>query len=169
MVELPDAHEPLTLAALFSQPDNEGVWRYLNARVPDDVRSFEAGADGSPFDEGGQIFFHRYGRLLPASARCVVCAKVSNNLLAHELTGRVFALHTGRFTIALRTGFAGAGGSLCGVTLDGPIDHRVLGPGWLLFHEDGDDETVEAFRRAHVLAGEGASRAEPGAAPDTTG
>ena len=85
-MESRDTRTALTLAALFAQPDNAAVWRYLNARGPEDVRSFEAEADGSPYDEGGQIFFHRYGRLVPAAARCIVCVEVPENLLAHERT-----------------------------------------------------------------------------------
>ena len=60
----------MTVDALFAQPDNEAVLRHLNLRRPADVLSFTAGTDGSPFDEGGQIFFHRYGRRVPEAARC---------------------------------------------------------------------------------------------------
>jgi len=43
---------------------------------------------------------------------------------------------------------------LCGVTADGQVDLRALGPGWVLF--DGDDteeEEDEPFRRAYECAG----------------
>jgi hypothetical protein len=49
----------LTLEAIFAQPDNAAVLRYLGLR-PADVRHFAA-ADGSPFDEAVR-FFHRHGR-----------------------------------------------------------------------------------------------------------
>jgi hypothetical protein len=98
-----DSHGTLTVADLFAQPDNAGVLLYLKLRRPEDARHFEAGTDGSPFDEGGQIFFHRYGRSVPAASRysLELC-----NLLAHERTARIFALHEGRFTIALRADVA---------------------------------------------------------------
>jgi hypothetical protein len=148
--------ECLTLAALFAQPDNAGVLRHLRLHRPEDVRHFEAGTDGSPFDEGGQVFFHRYGRLVPAAARysLELC-----NVLAHEHTARVFALHQGRFTIALRPDISRGGLDLCsplrGETLDGPVDLTQLGPGWVLFSADGDEEAQEAFLGAYELAGRG--------------
>jgi hypothetical protein len=157
-MELPDGGGSLTLAALFAQPDNAGVLRHLGLLRPEDVRRFEPGTDGSPFDESGQIFFHRYGRLIPAAARCSLelCSA-----LAHERTGRVFALHRGRFTIALRPDFSREGIDRCfchplrGETLDGPVDLSQLGPGWVLFGADGDEETQEAFLAAYELAGRG--------------
>jgi hypothetical protein len=101
----------LTFEALLVQPDNAGVLRHLKLHPPEDVRHFEAATDGSPFDEGGQIFFHRYGRSVPAACRCRVelC-----NLLVHERTARVFALHQGRFAIALRPDFSRGDFDLCG-------------------------------------------------------
>jgi hypothetical protein len=137
----------LTVAALFAQPDNAGLLRHLELQRPEEVQYFEAGTDGHPLDEGGQIFFHRYGRLVPAAARCSVniC-----NLLAHERTARVFALHEGRFTIALRPDFSHEGTDLCfcdplrGETADGSVDLTQLGPGWVLFGADGDEEAHRA-------------------------
>lgn len=145
----------LTLEALFAQPDNETVLRYLNLRSPRDVGCFEAGTDGSPFDEGGQIFFHRYGRRVPAGSRCTLelCS-----ILAHERTARIFALHQGRFTIALRRGLSSHGGdhpgSLLGGTMDGFVNLSALGPGWMLLgSSDEDEDDDEAFFQAHELAG----------------
>ena len=144
----------LTIEALFAQPDNEAVLRYLKLHRPEDVRYFKASTDGSPFDEGGQIFFHRYGRRVPASARCTVGVC---NLLAHERTARIFALHEGRFTVALRPDFSDWDGEhglrLHGETLDGAVDLRPLGPSWVLFQADSDEEAEEAFLRAYELAG----------------
>jgi hypothetical protein len=134
----------LTVAALFAQPDNASVLAALGLRRPADVGYFEAGTDGSPFDEGGQVFFHDYGRLVPAAARC---ALGTDNVLAHERTARIFALHTGRFTVALRVSRL-----LIGVTLDGPVDLSALGPGWgLLDATDGD--AAQAFADAYHQAG----------------
>jgi hypothetical protein len=137
----------LTLEAIFAHPDNAAVLRYVGLR-PEDVRHFAAGTDGSPFDEGGQIFFHRYGRLIPAPARCTL---ERWNLMVHERTARIFALHEGRFTIALRDG---ASGRLQAETLDGHVDLRALGPGWALLDSDGGDEAEAAFAQAYQLAGE---------------
>jgi hypothetical protein len=149
-----ERHGMLTIAALFAQPDNAGVLRHLKVNRPEDVRHFEADTDGSPFDEGGQIFFHRYGRLIPAAARCnlEICS-----LMAHERTARVFALHQGRRTVALRPDFSRGSLDLCrplrGETLDGPVDLTALGPGWVLYHADSEEEAHEAFLGAYELAG----------------
>ena len=144
----------LTIEALFAQPDNEAVLRYLELHRPEDVRYFEASITASPFDEGGQIFFHRYGRRVPASARCTVGAC---NVLVHEVTARIFALHEGRFTIALRPDFShwdvDLGAPLDGETLDGSVDLRALGSSWVRFYADSDEEEAEAFQRAYELAG----------------
>lgn len=145
----------LTAEALFAQPDNESVLRYLGLASPADVRSFAAGTDGSPFDEGGQIFFHQYGRRVPDAARCSLGVV---NILVHERTARIFALHRGRFTIALRRDLTPYGGryhgSLRGQTADGVVDLSALGPGWMLFHwNDDEEEEDEPFWLAYVLAG----------------
>jgi hypothetical protein len=141
----------MTVAALFAQPDNAGVLHYLNLPRPEDVGYFEAGVDGSPFDEGGQIFFHRYGRGLPTAARCSLelC-----NILVHERTARIFALHEGRFTIALRRDFSRRPGRypLQSETLDGPVDLTLLGRGWMLLCLD-EGEAREAFLAAYDAAG----------------
>jgi hypothetical protein len=112
--------------------------------------------DGHPLDEGGQIFFHRYGRSLPTATRChlELC-----NILVHERTARVFALHHGRFTIALRRGrhtlrsYQSGTGTLRSETLDGPVDLTQLGPSWTLYSADDDEEAQEAFLAAYELAG----------------
>lgn len=143
----------VTLAALFAQPDNEAVLRHLNVGGPADVRSFAAGVDGSPFDEGGQIFFHTYGRRVPAAARCTLGVV---NLLVHPRSARIFALHAGRFTIALRRDPAGGReiGGLRGQTADGVVDLSALGPGWALFVRDDEDEAEdEPFWLAYEWAG----------------
>lgn len=145
----------ITIEALFAQPDNRTVLHHLNLRSPADVLSFTAGDDGSPFDEGGQIFFHRYGRRVPENARCSLG---STNILVHERTARIFALHQGRFTIALRRDLSKHGGQwfggLRGQTADGDVDLSALGPGWLLFNwNDDEEEDDEPFWLAYELAG----------------
>ncbi|MDI3292098.1 hypothetical protein [Polyangium sp. 15x6] len=145
----------LTLEALFAQPDNHRVFRCLGLRGPGDVRCFEAGTDGSPFDEGGQIFFHDYGRDCPDASRCTLGLF---NVMAHERTARIFALHQGRLTVALRRGDPRHGGDplerLRGETFDGSVDLRALGPGWELFYGNDElDDPGEPFRLAYELAG----------------
>src|SRR5262245_9325782 len=137
----------LTIEAIFAQPDNEAALRHLNLCQPKDIPYFETATDGSPFDEGGQIFFHKYGRKVPATARC---AFGTVNLMAHERTARIFALHQGRFTILIRRVFP-MGESPDGrrlryeETLDGAVDLSLLGPSWELFHADGVEEAIEEF------------------------
>ncbi|MDI1444034.1 hypothetical protein [Polyangium sp. 6x1] len=152
----------LTVEALFAQPDNATVLRHLKLRSPEDVTSFEAGTDGSPYDEGGQLFFHKYGRACPDATRCAVniC-----NIMAHERTARIFALHQGRFTLALRLPVDGDDRErLCGWTADGTVDLRALGPDWVLFHGydgDGEDEEYDPFLRAYELAGHQSMQTKP--------
>lgn len=147
---------PLTLQALFAQPDNAPVLRLLKYHRPEDVGRFEASAEAHPLDEGGMTLFHRYGRLVPEPARCSLSY---HSLLAHERTARIFALLWGRYTFALRRDFSrwdGKNGDHLryGETLDGTVDLRSLGPAWALFHPDDDDaEPEEVFRWAHELAG----------------
>lgn len=145
----------LTIEELFAQPDNDSVLRaYLKIRSPAEAPRFTAGTDGSPYDEGGQIFFHKYGRRVPDGARCSLGIV---NLLVHERTTRIFALHTGRFTIALRrdlTPYPRWFGGLRGQTADGVVDLGALGPGWYLFNwNDDEEEEDEPFWLAHELAG----------------
>lgn len=155
---------PLTLEALFAQPDNAPVLRLLKYHRPEDVGRFEASAEAHPLDEGGMTLFHRYGRLVPESARCSLS---HHSLLAHERTARIFALLWGRYTFALRRDFSrwdGRSGDHLryGETLDGTVDLRSLGPAWALFHPDDDDtEPEEVFRWAHELAG----RCDPSGEP----
>ncbi|HEU0033401.1 MAG TPA: hypothetical protein VFQ53_22370 [Kofleriaceae bacterium] len=133
-----------TRAAVFAQPDNAPVLAYLGATPGD---RFVVG-DPSPFDEGGTIFA-RWSRAIPDACRCTLG---TTNLLVHEQSGRVFAFHTGRFTIAIRSGVVD--GRVRGVTADGGVDLRPLGPGWELYdREDDEDDGGDAFVRAHELAG----------------
>ncbi|MDI1483715.1 hypothetical protein [Polyangium sp. y55x31] len=153
----------LTVEALFAQPDNHDVLRCLGLRSPEDVRFFEAGTEGSPFDEGGQIFFHDYGRGCPDASRCTLDRY---NIMAHERTARIFAFHRGRLTVALRRGAPRHGGDptemLRGETADGTVDLRALGPGWELFHgSDELDDPEEPFRSAYELAGRSENASRP--------
>lgn len=145
---------PVSLAAIFAQPDNAAVLRYLNCAQIEDARYFDSGVDGHPADEGGQVFFHKYGRRLPDATRCSIC---TSNILVHERTSRVFALHQGRFTIALRADFSQLSdcftAPLLGVTLDGNVDLRALGPEWVLFGADEEEDAAAAFLAAYELAG----------------
>jgi hypothetical protein len=147
---------PLTVEALFAQPDNAPVLRLFGYARREDVGHFQASADAYPLDEGGVIFFRDYARLLPNGARCSLRY---HNVLAHEETARIFALHWGRFTFALRWGVApgepdASDRLLRGETLDGTVDLRPLGPGWALWSAASDDaEPEEIFLRLYERAG----------------
>jgi hypothetical protein len=45
-------------------------------------------------------------------------------------------------------------GPLQSETLDGPVDLTQLGPGWILFAADDEEDAAEAFLGAYELAGE---------------
>jgi hypothetical protein len=143
----------LALDAISEHPDNQAVLRYLNLERPADVYYFEPGSTGSLFDEGSRIFYHDYGRRVPNAARCTVNHA---NIMAHEQTARIFALHQGRLTIALRPDFShfdpDYGHTLTGETLDGPVDLRPLGAEWVLFR-DADWLEEEPFWWAYKWAG----------------
>lgn len=152
----------LTLEALFAQPDNASVLRRLQLSGPADVLSFRPGAEAHPLDEGGQIFFDRYGRRVPPATHCRLDIV---NLMVHERTARIFALHEGRCTIAVRhdlTPDADHAEGLIGYTADADVDLSDLGPGWVLLESyprvllasspDRDDDDAP-FLRAYELAG----------------
>jgi hypothetical protein len=146
---------PLTLQAIVDHPENQLVLHYLGIYPTSEQIYTQLGTDGSPFDEGGQIFFHQYGRRVPASAYCSLSI---HNVMVHERTARIFAFHRGRLTVAVRPDF-----SLWDVpnndrlryheTMDGMIDIRKLGPAWVLFSGDDDEDTEQFFLQAYQLAG----------------
>lgn len=147
----------LTVEALFAQPDNAAVLRLLEYHRSEDVKTFEASVNVHPLDEGGMTLFYRYGRLIAESARCSLSY---HSLLAHERTARIFALHCGRYTFALRRDFSRWGGEngdhlRFGETLDGTVDIRALGSAWTLYDPAADDEAEpeEVFLWAYELAG----------------
>jgi hypothetical protein len=129
----------LTLAALFAQPDNALVLKHF-ALKPD--TPFVTPARPS-FDEGGKLFFVKWGAGIPPEA---TCSAGILNLMAHEQTARIFALHTGRLTVAVRRPGAGP---CVGETMDGSVDLRGLGPGWALFDPEDEEETLA---HAHARA-----------------
>jgi hypothetical protein len=152
----------LTLEALFAQPDNDAVLRWMarhltavrrmgnpaaaEVRWPEEIRYFRAGVEPHPLDEAGCALFLTYGRQIPAAARCSV---EIYNLLAHERTARIFAFQSGRWSFALRRDLArwphGDGDEWRnGDTIDGTFDLRPLGSGWFVFHrEDSEEEGWE--------------------------
>lgn len=145
--------EPLALEQMFAQPDNKGVWDLLRLCGPADVGFFETHAEGHPLDEGGTLFFHRNARAIPNVARYTVA---HHNLLAHDRTARIFALHHGRATFALRIAPGeeeGFHASLRSETIDGRVDLRKLGEGWVIFGADSAEEEAAAYARAYQHAG----------------
>ena len=135
-----------TWNAIRAHPDNVAVIAVLALRAPGRL---ERGADASPLDEGGWIF-HRYAARVPRAARW---AASIYNLLVHEQSARIFAFHRGRLTIALRDEPAPDRDELrVAETLDGAVDLRALGPGWVIFRDD-DGDAEERFARAHERAG----------------
>lgn len=151
-----ESQQPLTLAALFAQPGNASLLRFLGLQTPEDVRVFEVGASGSPYDEGGRFFFHNYGRFVPSASRLCLCI---HNILAHERTAQAFALHHGRFTFALRADFVKLDRDLIftsglrSETLDGDVDLTPLGPRWTIVAADDSEDLAQAFLDAYHLAG----------------
>ena len=84
-----------------------------------------------------------------------------SNVMAHERTARIFALHLGRFTVAIRPDFGRGDGEYAGrlraETMDGEMDRRLLGPDWAMLFADSQEEAAGVFLRAYELAG-----ADPG-------
>lgn len=133
-------HHVLTLAALFAHPDNASVLKHFAVKPATD---FVTPAMPSGFDEGGKLFFVTWGAGIAPEATCSAGVL---NLMAHEQTARIFALHTGRLTVAVRRPGAGP---CVGGTMDGWVDLRGLGPGWALFDPEDEEETLA---RAHARA-----------------
>ncbi|HEU4537884.1 MAG TPA: hypothetical protein VFS00_27380 [Polyangiaceae bacterium] len=141
----------LPLETILRHAHNALVLAHLKVGPTD---YFAPGDEVSPFDEGGMIFLHQYARHLPPEAKFVLG---TTNVLAHPRSGRIFACHWGRFTIAVRCDFERAGLASTdrlriAETLDGRVDIRCLGAEWALLQAVGGDDEEEALGWAYELA-----------------
>ena len=102
------------------------------------------------FDEGGRIFFRKYGKNLPDDVKFTLGI---HNLMVNTENGLVFAAHYGRCTFLVRGGLTKMGAHdsdrlRYGETLDGFVDARSLGPDWAIlnwFCEEEEQCLNEAY------------------------
>jgi hypothetical protein len=132
-------------------------------------RRVRPGREVHPLDEGGSLFFHRYASEVPDRAKYSIDLA---NVLVHDQTGELFAVHWGRLTVVVRydadrAGFDDVPGLRTGGTLDGPVDVRGLGTGWALAECFADD--LDRHLRYAWEAADARARAAGPAAGDGTG
>lgn len=104
---------------------------------------------GSPFDEGSQVFFGEYGKLLSSEMKVSISI---HNLLINPKTGEIFAFQYGRFTFLLKYHKEKAPISkptLKAMTADGFVDFDFLGNEWTILDVSFEDEEAEQFLYAY--------------------
>jgi hypothetical protein len=133
---------------MLKNPRNVGILGFLKV-APETTFKLQAWPHaGSGFDEGGAIFFERYGGALPDRVKLTLGY---HNVMVDAETGLIFAVHYGRCTFlargADRRRSDGAGTS---ETLDGLVDIRALDPEWRFL--DVEDEARQ-LEEAYALCG----------------
>lgn len=141
----------ITREAILKNPENQGLLAFLGETSKNPY--FAPGSEVSPFDEGGCLFFGWAARV-PGEARVILG---THNLLVHPISGRIFAFHQGRLTVAVQCNFAALGVTSAdrlrvGETLDGPVDLRPLGPRWALLQAVGFEQEEQTLEGAYRLA-----------------
>lgn len=103
------------------------------------------------FDEGGQQLFECVGADLPAAAKYSLSIY---NICVHPNTGRIYALHRGRYTFLVRYSAEVRRPRDRVETMDGTVDLKGLEPAWSN-HWFEEDEDTQALLDAHERAGVG--------------
>jgi len=122
----------MLLFKIYRNPVNKNVLSFLelsNNQILNN--SFEAWKSNG-FDEGGCIFFDKYGINVPEEAKYTLGI---HNIMVNETTGEIFAFHTGRFSIFFKSDFIKADiqnsdNLRRGYTFDCITDITILGNAW---------------------------------------
>jgi hypothetical protein len=121
---------------LLGLPQNQELLRFLQITLDTDWKLLPWPQADCGFDEGGRIFFRKYGKNLPDEVKLTLGV---HNLMVNTENGLVFAAHYGRCTFLVRCGLTKIGAQdsdrLRSVeTLDGFVDARSLGPDWAILN-----------------------------------
>ena len=130
------------LTKVLNNKDNEKVLKFLNVETSEPefhLWSAPYNEQRRIYDEGGVIFFRKYGSLIPGYLKYTLNGE---NVMLNTDTGKIFAFHTGRFSIFHRCDYERTGRKNTDtdrkvITLDDMIDIRELGENWS--HLFGDE------------------------------
>ena len=135
------------LEKIISCPKNKNVLKVLQLK---NSMWIKTGSEAvSIFDEGSQVFFDKYAKLLPNETKIAISI---HNLLINPKSGEIFAFQHGRFTFFLKCDFSKSPISeptLKTNTLDGWVDFDILGKEWTILNVDFEDEEDEQFLYAY--------------------
>lgn len=139
---------------LLRLPQNQEILRFLQIALDTDWKLLPWPQADCGFDEGGRIFFRKYGKNLPDEVKFTLGI---HNLMVNTENGLVFAAHYGRCTFFVRCGLTKMGAHdserlRCGETLDGFVDARSLGPDWAIlnwFCEEEEQYLEGAYSLSH--------------------
>lgn len=132
---------------IISSTENKSVLQAIDLKSSKWIKTGKEAI--SLFDEGSQIFFDEYGKLLPFETKVSISI---HNLLINPKTGEVFAFQHGRFTFLLKYHKQKAPileSNLKAITADGHIDFEFLGNEWTILDASFEDEESEQFLYAY--------------------
>jgi hypothetical protein len=130
------------LHKVLSHPKNNAVFQFLKLKKDKELR-FKLWSDSnSGFDEGGCTFFDNYGEYIPEE--CKFSLDIHSVMINH-LTGEIFALNTGRFSVFFKCNFEKADIQNSdklrkGNTFDCITDISELGDEWCFMDEFEDQK-----------------------------
>lgn len=142
------------LEKVLTHPANQPVLHFLKIDKERETLYFKTWEESAhPLDEGGSIFFEKYGQYLPEACKYFL---ETHNLMIHEATGKIFAVLTGRFSIFFRCHFKRSGLTNTdnyrkGYTFDCLTDIRELGENWSFMTADFEEEEAEQLHWAYEL------------------
>lgn len=132
---------------IISCAENKSILKALNIENSKWIKIGDQAV--SSFDEGSQMFFEKYARLLPSNTKVSISI---HNMLINPKTGEVFAFQHGRFTFLLKYHKEKApilAPTLKTMTVDGFVDFEVLGNDWTILDADFEEEEAEQFLYAY--------------------
>ena len=142
---------------LLRLPQNQEILRFLQIALDTNWKLLPWPQADCGFDEGGRIFFRKYGKNLPDEVKLTLGI---HNLMVNTENGLVFAAHYGRCTFFVRCGLTKAGAPdsdrlRYGETLDGFVDARSLGPDWAILNWfcEEEEQYLEGAYSLSRLAG----------------
>lgn len=143
------------LTKILNNKDNDKLLNFLKISKEDSNLKLEDPRSDKGFDQGGNVFFHEYGKLIPDKCKYKIYIY---NIMINEETGKIFAVHMGRFTFIFRCDFkksklVNSDDFRIGYTLDMIDDIRMLGENWT-YLQGFEDEQQEQLLWAYELTKE---------------